>query len=81
MKTQDHFGPLIRGMRSILGISQADLADMLGITRSTLHAAEKGGKKWIRIDTAGKAFELFAERGVVLYESDEHYVILVNKKR
>lgn len=81
MKPQDHFGPLIRGMRSILGMSQGDLADALGVTRSTIHAAENGGKKWIRIDVASKTFELCAEKGVVLYESDDHYVILVNKDR
>ena len=81
MKSNNEMGFIVRGVRSLLGMNQGDLADALNITRSTLCKVENGDRKWVRIDTVGKALDLFQTKGVGVYESEDHYVILVNKQK
>ena len=81
MKPKNEMGFIVRGVRSLLGMNQGDLADALNITRTTLHDVENGNKKWVRIDTVGKALDLFQTKGVGVYENEDYYVILVTKQK
>jgi len=80
MKPQNEMGRLVRGIRSVLGISQGDLAAELDITRSSLVKIESGNRKWAsQKNILGNALTLFSKHGIDLYESEEYFVILVKK--
>ena len=80
MKARNEMGFIVRGVRSLLGMTQGELAESLNITKSTLHKVENGDRKWVRIDTVGQALDLFQTKGIGVYENDEYHVILVPKK-
>lgn len=81
MKSNNDIGHVLRGVRNILDMSAENVCDELHICRTTLHQVEKGTRKWVRIDTVGKALDLYQKKGIGVYENDEYYIVLVTKQK
>ena len=66
IQDQDHcmiIASSVRGVRNALGLSQTDLAELLGVTRSTLVRLEQGVPP-LKVALCKSAMEVFEETGV-----------------
>ena len=63
-------GAIVCGIRNALGISQTDLADLLGATRSTVVRLEQGTPP-LKVALCRSALEVFKEAGVVSHALED----------
>jgi len=66
IRDNDHcmiIGTLVRGIRNAIGISQIDLAQLLGVSRSTVLKLEQG-RPPLKLALCQSAMEVFEEAGV-----------------